>query len=228
MGGSRCRGTAVLLLVPAAALGLVGCSHTGSSATTTGATAPFSAAELRGALLPKVNGIKAAAPATTGSYASLAAADPSTQLSGGVRVTPKACADDVPDGFNAAVIAGAPAAAVSFRVGHNDVSEMLVSSSAASSALAARVPARCARYKETVGGKTFKYTVRESSVKGIGKEARVLNVRSTGGSADDMWSLVYRGDGFVGSVTVIGPGASEAAVKSLARHAYAFATKELS
>jgi hypothetical protein len=227
MDGSRWRRTAVLLLVPAAVLGLVGCSHSGSSATTTGSTAPFSAAELRGALLPKVNGIRAAAPATTGSYASLAAADPSTRLSGGVRVTPRACADDVPDGFNAAVIAGAPAAAVSFRVGHNSVSEMLVSSSAASAALAAKVPAQCKRYKETVGGKTFRYTVRESSVKGIGKEAHVLSVRSTGGSADDMWSLVYRGAGFVGSVTVIGPGASEVAVKSLAKHAYAFATKEL-
>jgi len=92
----------------------------------------------------------------------------------------------------------------------------------------AKVPAQCARYAETIGGKTSRYTVRESAIKGIGEEAHVLNVRSTGGTADDMWSLVYRGPGFVGSVTVVGPGASEAAVKSLGKRAYAFAAKELS
>jgi hypothetical protein len=230
MDGSRWRGTAMLLLVPAAAVSLVGCGNSGSStggATTAGA-ALFSAAKLRGALLTQVNGIKAAEPATTGDYTSLAAVDPGRQVSRGVSVTPRACADNTPDGFNAALIAGAPAAAVTFRVGHNGVSEMLVSSSAAAGALAAKVPAQCARYEETIGGKTFKYTVKESVIKGIGEEAHVLNVRSTGGTADDMWSLVYRGPGFVGSVTVVGPGASEAAVKSLGKHAYAFAAKELS
>jgi hypothetical protein len=229
MDGSRWRETAMLLLVPAAAVSLIGCGHSGSSATTTGtAAAPFSAVKLRGALLTKVNGIRAAQPATTGDYTSLAAADPSRHLSRGVTVTPKACADAVPNGFNTAVIGGAPAAVVSFRVGHNGVSEMLVSSSAASAALAAKVPAQCARYKETAGGKTFKYTVKESPIGGIGKEAHVLNVRSSGGTADDMWSLVYRGAGFVGSVTVIGPGASEHAVENVAKRAYALAAKALS
>jgi hypothetical protein len=229
MDGSRWRGTAMLLLVPAAAVGLIGCSHSGSSSSTTGAAAaPFSAAKLRGALLTKLDGLKATGPASTGNYTSLAAADPSRHLAAGVSVTPRACAADVPDGFNGALIAAAPAAAVSFRVGHNGVSEMLISSSAASSALMAKVPAECARYKETIGGKTFEYTVKESAIKGIGEEAHVLNVRSTGGTADDMWSLVYRGAGFVGSVTVIGPGATELAVKSVAERAYALAAKELS
>jgi hypothetical protein len=229
MDRNRWRGTA-MLLAAIAAVGVMGCGHSGSTSdgkTTTGA-APFSAAKLRGALLAKVNGTRAAGPAATGDYASLAASSPGRQVSQGVRVTPAACASHEPDGFNAAVIAGAPAAAITFRVGHNGVSEMLVSSPAASRALAAKVPAQCARYEETIGGKTFKYTVKESSVTGIGTEAHVLNVRSTGGTADDMWSLVYRGPGFVGSVTVVGPGASEVAVKSLGKQAYAFATKELS
>lgn len=229
MDGSRWRGTAMLLLVPATAVGLIGCSHSAShpSGTTTTGAAPFSAAKLRGALLTKVNGIRAAEPAATGSYASLTAASPAGHLSSGVRVTPKACASYQPDGFNAAAIAGAPAAAITFRVGHNGVSEMLIAVSAAPSALAGRVPARCARYAETIDGKTFRYTVRESSVKGIGAEAHALNVRSTGGTANDMWSLVYRGPGFVGSITVIGPGASERAVKNLGKRAYAVAAKTL-
>lgn len=227
MDGSRWRGTAILVLVPTAAVSLIGCSHSGSSASTTGAAAPFSAAKLRSALPTRVDGIKAAGPATTGDYTSLAAAGTGRHLSPGVRVTPKACADDAPNGFNAAVIATAPAAAVSFRLGHNDVFEMLVSSAAVSTALAGTVPAQCARYEETIGGKTFRYTVREASIKGIGKEAHVLNVRSTDGAAGNLWSLVYRGAGFVGSVTMVGPYATEATVKNLAEHAYALAAKAL-
>lgn len=37
----------------------------------------------------------------------------------------------------------------------------------------------------------------------------MLYLRSTGGRADNMWSLVYRGAGFVGSITLVGPDATE-------------------
>ena len=40
-----------------------------------------------------------------------------------------------------------------------------------------------------------------------------------------MWSLIYRGAGFVGTVTVVGPNASEKAVQELGQQAYAFAAK---
>jgi hypothetical protein len=230
MDGSRWRGAATLLVPAVALVGIVGCGHSASSASANGTAAPFSTAKLTGALLTKVNGVKAAGPATAGDYAALAAAGAGSQSSRGVRVTPSACASATPTGLNRALLAGIPAAVITFRVGHNGVSEMLVASSgtATASALEAKVPAQCARYTETIDGKTFKYTVKESSIKGIGAEAHVLNVRSTGGSANDMWSLVYRGAGFVGSVTVVGPGASETAVKQLGKQAYAFAAKELS
>jgi hypothetical protein len=230
MDGKRWRGTAMLLVPAVAVVGLIGCGHSASSTAANAAGAnPFSVAKLRGALLTKVNGVKAAAPASTGDYASLAAVSPVRQVSTGVRVTPRACATETPTGLNRTVLARVPAAVVTFRVGHDGVYEMLVASAgtATASALVPKVPATCARYTETIDGKTFKYTVKESSVKGIGAEAHALNVRSSGGTADDMWSLVYRGAGFVGVVTVVGPGASEAAVKSLGKQAYAFAAKEL-
>ena len=108
------------------------------------------------------------------------------------------------------MLAGATAASVTFKVGGNDVSELIAAApgTAAASALAGRLPASCARYKATVDGKTVTYSVTESALSGIGKQAKVLNVASAAGGSDARWSLVYRGAGFVGAVTVAGPNAS--------------------
>ena len=64
-------------------------------------------------------------------------------------------------GFDPAALAGSPAAAVTFRVGTNGVSEVLIASSAksASTVLAGHVPAECAQYQETVAGKTYTYGI---------------------------------------------------------------------
>jgi hypothetical protein len=55
----------------------------------------------------------------------------------------------------------------------------------------------------------------------------VLHVLTGGSAPVNQWSLVYQGAGFVGTVTVIGPNASEAAVRELAQQAYAFAARSL-
>lgn len=70
----------------------------------------------------------------------------------------------------------AKAAAVTFKVDTNGVSEVLVSSpdSVASTALAGKLPAACAHFKETVAGQTLTYTAIESTLPGTGQQARVL------------------------------------------------------
>lgn len=190
----------------------------------------ITAAELRGALLTRVNGVAAAAPASSGKYASVAQASTGKRAAGGVQVTPKVCTGAATAVFDPTALAGAPAAAVTFRVGKNGVSEVLIASSGkfASTALAGHVPAECTRYEEKVEGKTFTYGVMEQAVTGVGAQARVLNVHAVGATSDDLWSLIYRGAGFVGTVTVVGPNASEKAVQELGQQAYAFATKTLS
>jgi hypothetical protein len=239
MVDSPWRRTAALLLVPAAVACacLAGCSRAASHpavaappASGKASAGPFSAAKLRDALLTRVNGVTAVAPAATGRYASLAGGSAGKPSSTAVRVTPQACGGATMTGFNPAVLAGSPVAATTFRVGKNGVSEMLVASSArlASSALAGLLPARCAHYQETVEGKIFRYTAMESAISGIGTLARVLNVRPAGATVDNLWSLVYQGAGFVGSVTVVGPNASETAVRELGEQAYAYAVKSLS
>lgn len=231
MAGSCWRIASGLLLAPVAVAGLAGCgggSSSSSSAATTSANGALTAATLRQALLTRVNGVAAAAPASSGTYSSMQAAN--GKAASGIKVTPKACTEAATVGFNSAALGTAPAAAVTFRVGTNGVSEVLIASSAKSAAtvLAGHVPAECAQYQETVGGKTYAYDIKEKAISGIGEQARLLNVSAASAKSDEMWSLVYQAKGFIGTVTVVGPNATEKAVTELGQQAYAFATKSLS
>jgi hypothetical protein len=233
MAGGYWRIASGLLLVPAAVAGVVGCGNGTSTATASMAKASandgFTPAMLRDALLTQVNGVAAATPASSGTYSDLAAASAGQQGPGAVQVTPQACAGAT-SGFNLTALAGAPAATVTFRVAANGVSEALIASSAksASTVLAGHVPARCAKYQAKAGGKTYTYGTAEQAVAGIGERAEVLSVQVAGDKADDRWSLMYRGKGFVGTVTVAGLNASEQAVTELGQQAYAFAARSLS
>jgi hypothetical protein len=240
MGDRRWRRGMWGLLAAAMVVSFAGCTgsgHSGASASSASSAASASAAakasrlsseqKLRGALLTRVNGVAAAAPASIGDYGTLGAANAGGQ---GAKVTPKACATAARNGFEPAALLGAEAAAVTFKVAKNLVSEILVSSSgkSATAALSGLVPAQCTHYVATAGGKSMTYNVSQAAVSGIGRQARALDVHPSGGGAQEMWSLIYRGAGFVGEVTVIGPNASEKAVQELGQQAYAFAAKTLS
>lgn len=237
--------------------GMAGCTHSGSAhgagatstATSTQAGA-FTASRLRGALLTRINGVGPVAAAHAGSYASLPEVQSAARSLSAVAVTPKACAQAIAlagtdvtgsaaghAGSGSAGLAapafsfgGAPAATVSFQVGRNGVSEVLAAPAAslAAAALGQSPPAGCAHYSISRGGKTYRYAVQQAWITGIGKQARVTSVTATGQPGGDIWSVVYRGTGFVGSVTVVGPNASEAAVRDLAQQAYAYAAQSLS
>jgi hypothetical protein len=235
MVDGRRRQTAILLLVPTVVVGvsLAGCtssssSHGASAALSSAKGDSFSASKLRAALLTRVNGVGAASAAASGGYTSIAAQGAGQQAAKGA---PKACAQVTETGLDSAALAGATAASVTFKVGGNDVSELLAAApgTAAASALAGRLPASCTRYKAAVDGKTVTYSVTESALSGIGKQAKVLNVSAAAAAGSDaVWSLVYRGAGFVGVVTVVGPNASQTAVRELGQQAYDYAAKSLS
>ena len=239
MAGGGWRVAVGMAVVPAAVAGLAGCggggAHPAAAASTSttakaASVAGITAGMLKGALLTHVNGVPAAAPASSGKYTAMMQASSGAQSGSGVQVTPKGCTSEAIEGFDSAVLAGAPAAAVAFRVGTNGVSEMLVASTARSArtALAGEVAPGCTRYQERVQGKTFTYGVKEQPITGIGVQAKALNVQAVGANSDNLWSVIYRGSGFVGTVTVVGPNASEAAVQELGQQAYAYATKTLS
>jgi hypothetical protein len=208
-----------------------GANQTAGAATAT-ATAPaqsLTAAQLKGALLTKIGGARPAAPAQAGDYGALPDVKTSKQTMHGVKVTPARCAQATVTGFNSAAFTHAPASVVTFRVGRDGVSEVLVSATpdVASSALGNKLPAGCEHYTASVGGKTFHYSVKESPISGLGNEARALNVKAAGYSQVNVWSVVYRADGFVGAVTIVGPDATAASAKKLASQAYAYAHQSL-
>jgi hypothetical protein len=238
--------TLPLLVIPAAVVAIAGCGSSspqsqGASPTAAAATGSpagmvdasaagaFTATELRGALLAKINGAAPAIPAESGQYASLPEVKATKNSMHGVVVTPAKCAAATLTGFNATTFAHTPAAITTFRVGNNGVSEVLMapSDAAAAAALGRSVPSGCASYHAAVGGKTFSYRVSESWISGIGTKARVLNVKAIGYPQVDVWSLVYRDGGLVGAVTIVGPDASEAAARQLAQQAYSYAVKRL-
>jgi len=228
----RRRHRAIMLLVPAAVVGasLAGCtsssSHGASASLSAAKGDSFSASKLRAALLTRVNGVGATSAAASGTYTAMSAKVADGQSTG----ASKACAEAAQTGLDDAALAGATAASVTFTVGGNAVSELLAAApgTAAASALAGRLPASCARYKATVDGKSVTYSVTESALTGIGKQAKVMNAAPAAGGSDARWWLVYRGAGFVGAVSVAGPNASQTAVRQLGQQAYAYAAKSLS
>lgn len=230
----------IAVSLAAGAAGLAGCTGPGSQASggntsgsngmTMGATGMFSAGKLRGALLTRVNGV-AGGTAQSGSYSSLPQVRQAAKAMAALLVTPKGCGQPASVGGTGldGALGSAPAAVVTFQVGSNGVSEVLAApaDSDAAAALSTHIRAGCTHYRATTSGKTRQYTVAQSWVTGIGKQARLLSVSPAGQPSGTVWSLAYRGDGFVGAITVVGPNASESAVRELGQQAYAYAAKTL-
>lgn len=187
------------------------------------------AARLRDALLTKVDGTGPAAPVQYGVYSGLAAVRASKQSLSNVSVTPAMCSQATATGFDSSVFAQAPAAVATFRAGRNGVSEVLVGANArmTQKALENRLPAGCEHYQAAVAGKTFGYTVHEVTLTGVAMQAKALNVRATGYSDVNVWSVVFRGKGYLGAVTIVGPDATQRRATSLANAAYTWATESL-
>jgi hypothetical protein len=235
---------AAALLAAAGAAAITGCGSAGNGATGSAGTASmtasagmaaaampasYSATQLRDALLTRVNGASPAAPAQSGNYGALPDVRSSKASMTGVTVKPAKCAAATVTGFDSAAFAHAPASVVTFRVGRDGVSEVIVAASPATAAqaMAAKLPSGCSHYHATVAGKTFAYSVKETSVPGIAEQARALNVKAAGYATVDVWSVVFRASGFVGAVTIVGPDASELGAKVLAKDAYARAAASL-
>jgi hypothetical protein len=206
-----------------------GATETAGVAAVTGSKA-YTAAQLKAALLTKASGERPAAAAEAGDYGSLPDVQTSKQSMKGVKVVPAKCAEATVAGFNSTAFSRAPAAVATFRVGRDGVSEVLLSASSqlAKAALSYQLPAGCSHYQATIDGKTYSYTVHQATVAGLADQARILNVKASGYAQVDVWSVVYRGPGFVGAVTMVGPDASQQGVKTLASQAYSYAKQSLS
>jgi hypothetical protein len=225
------------LLGMTAVAGVTGCSsiNSSSSNSTTSMTTrigAFSASQLRAALLTRVNGAGPAAKPEAGSYGSIPAIQAAAKALALTRVTPKQCMRATVLQaiiLDTGALGSAPAAIVDFKVGTNGVTEVLAApaDSATAASLSKPIPASCARYTVYSQGKAYHFSVRQSWVTGIGvQRARVLGIK-TAGVKGSLWTLLYQGTGFVGTIAVDGPNATEAAVREIATQAYDYAAKAL-
>jgi hypothetical protein len=241
MSHRRWRHGSAVVMLPAVAValaGLTGCAGSGAqasgSATAEAGTVqqqgPLTAAKLRSALLTEINGQKPAAGPTGGAYGTLPEVKDAQKEARADGNQPKACVRAGLSELANGSLTKAPASLVTFKVGQNAVSETLLApaQAAAATLLATALPKACAHYTVTVGGKTYDYSATESTVGGIGQQARAMSATIKGQPADTIWSVLYRGDGFVGALTVVGPNASELVARELGLQAYGFAAKVLS
>lgn len=226
------------LLGVTAVAGLTGGSSTSTSSISsrmTGLTTrlgTFSASQLQAALLTRINGAGQATKPEAGSYGSLPAIQAAAKSLGGLKVTPKQCVKATvlqAIVLDTGALDSAPAAMVNFKVGTNGVSEVLAAPAddATAASLTKPIPAACAQYTAYSNGKAFHFTVKQSWMKGIGVHpARVLHIQTVDVKGN-LWSVLYRGAGFVGTITVDGPNASESGVREIATQAYNYAAKVL-
>ena len=193
------------------------------------AATSYTAQQLRGALLSRIDGVRPAAPVEAGQYGSLRGVRDGTASTRGVRIVPARCARAAKTGLDSSSLADAPATVVSFRHGSGGVSEVLLAprSTLAARALGRRVPKGCTHYRAVVGGKTIAYTVKEEPAPHIGQAAREIRVHAAGSTKLDVWTVIYQANGYIGAVTLIGPAAKRSDVETIARMAYGKAERTL-
>jgi len=225
------------LLGVTAVAGVTGCSSKSSSSSSsmTGLTMhlrTLSASELSSALLTSINGAGQATKPEAGTYGALPAIQAAAKSLGGLQVRPKQCmrATVLQAIFlDTGALSSAPAAMVDFKVGTSGVSEVLAApaDNATAAMLSKPIPAACTQYRAYSNGKAFHFAVQQSWIKGIGLQpARLLHIKTVGVKGN-LWSVLYRGTGFVGTITVDGPNSSEPTVREIAAQAYNHAAKVL-
>lgn len=194
------------------------------------ASTQYTAVQLRGALLTSVAGATQATPPEAGSYGSLpGVADTRTALQG-VTIIPEQCARAATTGLDAAVVSNVPAAVASFRRGARGISEVLLAPPAgiAPQVLGHKILAGCARYRAVAGGRTYSYTIKdEPPPRGLGLGAREIRVHASGAASTDIWTVIYRANGYVGAVTLMGSGTTSKQAQQLTQQAYAHAQQVL-
>lgn len=222
--------------VTALAVAVAGCSGSGGTAakmasqTSQDTSGPaYTATQLRSALLGTVNGAKPVSAVEAGAYGSLPGVKASRQSVTDVKITPAKCSSASATGLTSAEFNQVPATVATFRDGADGVSEVLLAPPASlmQAAITHHIPAGCSRYLAKVGGRTFTYEISQKPAPHIGDAASELNVRATGDASANIWTIIYRSNGLVGAVTLVGETATQSSAETLAQQAYAHAQKIL-
>lgn len=184
----------------------------------------YSADQLTQALLAAIPGYQQSGIPQSGQYGSLAAVQSSGEMQQAAKIDKQRC---LPRALTAdGAVRSAPAALAAFNRGDASlsVSEVLlaVGPDVAARQVRRRVPDGCRTFRVRVGRRWSSATVTEPSGARIGEGSRIVGVTTSapGRPVTRTWTVVLRSRGYLASVTLFGPSATQGEAERLARKAY--------
>ncbi|MEV5712073.1 hypothetical protein [Actinoallomurus sp. NPDC052274] len=217
---------AIVLLLLAAA----GCGQGRTPApTVTAPTGPpaseaYNADQLAQALLTDIPGYERSGVPQSGQYGALTAVRNSLQMQQAAKFDKPECASSTRAVSSNKAVWSAPSAFIAFAKGRDQtVSEtlMAVGPDVAAQQVALRVPASCKSFRTRVGDRWLTGSVVEARGARIGEGSRSVGVATTAGTTMvKTWSVVLRSRGYLATLTLYGPAATQDEAEGLARQAY--------
>jgi hypothetical protein len=184
----------------------------------------YTSDQLRQALLTDLSGYRRAGEPDSGEYNSLKAIQNFNQLQSQVKLDKPKCAT-VSHAFGSSPEAQtAPAAITTFaRSDGQTVTEtlMTISKTMADEQIALRVPTACRKFRALVGDQWSTHQVVEATKAQLGDGSRTVGVATTSGNLKvKTWYVVVRARGYLASITMYGPTATQAGAEDAARRTY--------
>jgi hypothetical protein len=208
-----------------------GCGGGGGGRAVTGSSPSYSPAvpgsynadQLTQALLTDIPGYVRSGAPQWGDYGSLAAVQNLNQMQQAVKLDKPQCASSTRALSQEKAVQTAPSALVAFTGNGRSVTEtlMAVGPDVAARQVRIRVPAACRGFRVKVGRAWVSDTIVEPAGAHIGEGSRTAGVLTTSGRAVvRTWFVVLRSRGYLATITLYGPDATQADAERFARRAY--------
>lgn len=226
---SRTPSAVATLLLLAAITGCAGGGGKGASAGSTPSSevpvpGSYNADQLTQALLTEIPGYQRSGAPQWGQYSSLAAVQNYNQMQQAVKLDKPQCAAVTRTVSQENAVQAAPSALVAFVRGRQQSATetlMAVGPAVAAQQVKLRVPVACRVFRVRIAGHWAANRVVEPSGTRIGEGARTAGVTTTVGTTTvKTWFVVLRSRGYLATITLYGPGATQAEAERLARSAY--------
>jgi hypothetical protein len=211
---------------------VLGCGGGGGGRAVSGSTpsyaAPvpgsYNADQLTQALLSDIPGYVRSGAPQWGEYGSLAAVQNLNQMQQAVKLDKPQCAASTHAVSQEKAVQTAPSALVAFTQGtRTSVTEtlMAVGPDVAARQVRVRAAPDCRSFRVKVGATWVSDTIVEPAGTRIGEGSRTAGIRTTSGATTvRTWFVVLRSRGYLATITLYGPGATQAEAERLARQAY--------
>jgi hypothetical protein len=188
------------------------------------ASEAYNADQLTQALLTDIPGYERSGVPQSGQYGSLTAVRNSLQMQQAVKLDKPQCTSSTRAVSSENAVWSAPSALVAFGKGRDQtVSEtlMAVGPDVAVQQVGLRVPASCRSLRVNVGGRWAAGSIVEGRGARVGEGSRTVGVATTVGTATaKTWYVVLRSRGYLATITLYGPDATQDEAERLAQQAY--------